>query len=300
MSALEDIKYILNSWLQECASNEAKTLMAHMCYGKMLRSKLILAICGDSVDSKQLAAVIELIQTASLLHDDVIDEATMRRSKPSMNAKAGSKNAIMVGDLLYAKAFYELVNFGTEIAKVVSESVIRLSNGEILDVFLSKAFNDDDELYMQMIQNKTASLIEACAEAAAILSGQKRELFRIYGRNLGLAFQIIDDILDITQNKETMGKDVLNDFKEGKCTLPYIYLYHSLGQTEKEYLRYLFGRRLSDDEQKWILHNMYKSNALDKSFKRAQALGEEALKVISVVKNKQLEDIIQSMIERKF
>ncbi|RAX57944.1 octaprenyl-diphosphate synthase [Helicobacter monodelphidis] len=272
--------------------------------GKMLRSRLVLAIAQESAESKKLCAIIELIQSASLLHDDVIDDSLMRRGNPSLNASVGSKNAIMVGDILYSKGFYELSFLDPRIAQVISSSVVRLSNGEILDVCLSQSFNSDQEQYMRMIENKTASLIEASSEAAALLVGLDAEAFRVYGKNLGIAFQIIDDLLDITQDSSTLGKESLSDFKEGKTTLPYIYLYESFGQNQdfhsQERLKSYFKKTLTQEEQQWIIQSMQHYDCIKKSFHLAKALGEKALQAISAYNNTQLEEIMTKMIERDF
>jgi len=177
-----------------------------------------------------------MIHAASLLHDDVIDNATQRRGVKSINAIFGDKSAIMVGDILYSKAFYELVDFDRDIAKSISNAVVLLSIGERKDVYLSEKFNPDIELYKEMIYQKTAVLIESASEVAAILAGKDREIYKRYGRNLGVAFQMIDDILDIISDSKTLGKPALSDFKEGKTTLPYIYLYNELDSKGKEKL----------------------------------------------------------------
>ncbi len=182
------------------------------------------------------AAIVEMIHAASLLHDDVIDNATQRRGVKSINAIFGDKSAIMVGDILYSKAFYELVDFDRDIAKSISNAVVLLSIGERKDVYLSEKFNPDIELYKEMIYQKTAVLIESASEVAAILAGKDREIYKRYGRNLGVAFQMIDDILDIISDSKTLGKPALSDFKEGKTTLPYIYLYNELDSKGKEKL----------------------------------------------------------------
>ncbi|OHE21220.1 MAG: octaprenyl-diphosphate synthase, partial [Sulfurimonas sp. RIFOXYD2_FULL_37_8] len=193
--------------------------------GKRLRAKLILKIADSNEKAPLLAAIVELIHGASLLHDDVIDEATLRRGVASVNATDGSKTAVMLGDILYSKAFTELVSFEKEIARIIASSVTALSKGEMMDVKMADEFNSDEEKYLDMLYLKTATLIEASAEAAAILAGKDSHSHALYGKNLGLSFQIIDDILDITSDEAILGKPAMNDFVEGKCTLPYIYLY---------------------------------------------------------------------------
>lgn len=306
MEALEQIKEKIQSFLEALDSPLALGLSKHLQSGKMLRSKLALNIAGVNEESILLCAVIEMIQSASLLHDDVIDNALMRRSKPSINAIAGDKNAILLGDVFYSKAFCELIAFSKEhpqIPNIIADSVVRLALGEIEDVYLSQCFNTDEKKYLAMIEKKTAALIESTAFAAALLAKknlQDAKKFRIYGRNLGMAFQIIDDILDITSTQETLGKPILSDFKEGKTTLPYIYLYHFLEEKDKERLKMSFKQEISQDEVAWILENFQKSGAIKRSFRLAKNLGEAGMQSISDQSCDKLVSIMQEMIDRDF
>ena len=268
--------------------------------GKRLRAKLILKIAGVSEASLKLAAIVELIHAASLLHDDVIDDAFTRRGESSINARFGNKTAIMLGDILYSKGFSELTFMPSDVAYSISHAVALLSVGELLDVELSNSFNDSEERYFDMIYKKTASLIEASAKAAALLTGKNGDIYGLYGKNLGLAFQIIDDILDITQSSETLGKPSLNDFKEGKTTLPYLYMYRKLSSTDQTKLLSLFQQELDDAQKVWIKTKMNETNALEDSIAYARKLGFEALDVISKEEDVGLSSIIKEMIERNF
>lgn len=268
--------------------------------GKRLRAKLILKIAGVSDVSLKLAAIVELIHAASLLHDDVIDDAFTRRGEDSINALFGNKTAIMLGDILYSKGFSELTHMPQDVAYSISHAVALLSVGELLDVEFSTRFNDSEEGYFDMIYKKTASLIEASAKAAALLAGKEGSIYALYGKNLGLAFQIIDDILDITQSSETLGKPSLNDFKEGKTTLPYLYMYHKLSQTDQAKLLSLFQKELDDTQKEWIKTKMSETNALEDSIAYARKLGLEALAVIEKEEDVGLSSIIKEMIERNF
>ena len=225
---LSAVERKIEQFVADLNDKEVSTLYTKLPHGKRLRAKLILKIAGNSLPVVKTAAVVEMIHAASLLHDDVIDDAYTRRSKPSLNALYGNKTAIMLGDILYSKGFFELNNISAEVSKVVSNAVTQLSLGELKDVSLSDTFNLDKNVYLEMIYQKTASLMEASAGAAALLSGKPQAAYMTYGRNLGLAFQMIDDLLDITQDAETLGKPALHDFVEGKTTLPYIYLYEVL------------------------------------------------------------------------
>jgi len=268
--------------------------------GKRLRAKLILKIAGLSEDSLKLAAIVELIHAASLLHDDVIDDAFTRRGEESINALFGNKTAIMLGDILYSKGFSELTFLPKDVAYSIANAVALLSVGELLDVELSQTFNESEERYFDMIYKKTASLIEASAKAAALLAGKNGDIYALYGKNLGLAFQIIDDILDITQSSETLGKPSLNDFKEGKTTLPYLYMYRALNAEDQTKLLSFFQQELGEADKVWIKTKMNETKALQDAIAYARKLGMEALDVIENEEDVGLSSIIKEMIERNF
>jgi octaprenyl-diphosphate synthase len=284
--------------IQEIDYDEVTNLFATLSGGKRLRAKLILKIAQDAVDAPLLAAIVELIHAASLLHDDVIDEAMTRRGVSSVNATEGSKTAVMLGDILYSKAFTELVSFDKDIAKIVASSVTALSKGEMQDVKMAATFNSDEEKYLNMLYLKTATLIEAAAMAAAKLAGKNVERYGVYGRNLGLSFQIIDDILDITSDEKTLGKPAMNDFVEGKCTLPYIYLYHKLNEEDKKNLLSYHANKIDKEQTQWIQDKMQQHNCVAKSFELAIKLSQEAM--AAVADDKALIEILETMIKRSY
>ena len=297
---LDKVEFYMHSIVGSVESSYVEELFNKLPSGKRLRAKLVLKIAPHNEISYKLAAIIELVHAASLLHDDVIDDADLRRGVASINALYGDKSAIMLGDILYSKAYFELVGYEKKVAQIISNAVALLSLGELNDVRLSKTFNPDIDEYFDMIYQKTASLIEASAASAAVLGGLDENAFSIYGKNLGLAFQIIDDVLDITQESLKLGKPALNDFKEGKTTLPYIYLYRFLDQKGREKLKSLYKKELNQEEINWIKENMQKSRAIDESVKKAKEYGYEALEAIRDHKNEGLEKIIKDMIEREF
>ena len=256
----------IEQYVAELDDTYVSSLYRKLPHGKRLRTKLILKIAGSDLKVVKTAATVEMIHAASLLHDDVIDDANTRRGKVSVNASEGNKTAIMLGDILYSKAFFELTSISTEVAKVVSNAVVQLSLGELADVELSRKFHTNRDAYLKMLYQKTASLMEASAEAAAILAGKAREPYRTYGRSLGIAFQMIDDILDITADSQTLGKPALHDFVEGKVTLPYMYLYGKLDAKEQQKLLFLHRKRLSIEDEKWIKMKMAEHKIVEKSY----------------------------------
>ncbi|MEA3491631.1 MAG: polyprenyl synthetase family protein [Campylobacterota bacterium] len=290
----------IEQYVKELNDKEVESLYRKLPQGKRLRAKLILKIAGDDLRVIKTAAIVEMIHAASLLHDDVIDEAFTRRNRPSINALYGNKTAIMLGDILYSKGFFELNHIDRRVSKTISNAVIQLSLGELKDVSLSDRFNIDKSLYMEMIYQKTASLIEASAEAAALLAGKAPEPYRTYGRNLGLAFQMIDDLLDITSDSKTLGKPALHDFVEGKTTLPYIYLYERLSSTQQGRLRGLHAKKLTEHDQRWIMESMEEHHIIPLCYSEAKLLIDEAIELMSGAGETALTDIAREMIERSF
>jgi octaprenyl-diphosphate synthase len=297
---LEAVERQIERYVAELDDTEIKTLYTKLPRGKRLRAKLILTIAGSRLSAIKTAAIVEMIHAASLLHDDVIDDADMRRSKPSLNALYGNKTAIMLGDILYSKGFYELNDIDRTVAKFISDAVTQLSIGELKDVSLAKRFHTDKKAYEKMIYQKTASLIEAAAASAAYLAGKPVEPFRIYGRNLGLAFQMIDDMLDVASDSETLGKPAMHDFEEGKTTLPYIYLYDALDTKERKRLAAMHGKRLREEERNWIRAQMATHEILEKCYAQARELVDEAVELMQEQGETALRDIALAMIDREF
>ena len=328
----DQIDLIMKSFIADCGYEPASEMFDRLSPGKKLRSKLLLNIAQKDEKSLRLCAIIELIQAASLLHDDVIDESSVRRGKPSINATYGSKNAVMLGDILYSKAYFELSKFESRIAAALSGAVTKLAVGELMDVSLSNDFNDDASKYLQMIYLKTSALIEEVARCGAFLkfggaenrgeisniNGAKNEdrnpkaakdhneisnasvKFGEYGKNLGLAFQIIDDILDVTQSSEALGKPSLSDFAEGKTTLPYIYLYENLNDSERQKLKSFFKKQLCQSEISWIKAKLSEHGVIERCINEARAYGQKALEAVAEFKNDKLEQIVRDMIDREF
>ena len=328
----DQIDLIMKNFIADCGYEPASEMFDRLSPGKKLRSKLLLNIAQKDEKSLRLCAIIELIQAASLLHDDVIDESSVRRGKPSINATYGSKNAVMLGDILYSKAYFELSKFESRIAAALSGAVTKLAVGELMDVSLSNDFNDDASKYLQMIYLKTSALIEEVARCGAFLKfggaenrGEISDMscaknegeipsaakdhdkissasvkFGEYGKNLGLAFQIIDDILDVTQSSEALGKPSLSDFAEGKTTLPYIYLYENLNDSERQKLKSFFKKQLRQSEISWIKAKLSEHGIIERCINEARAYGQKALEAVAEFKNDKLEQIVRDMIDREF
>jgi len=300
MEELNQVQTQIKEYVLQIADEKSLELLELLPNGKMLRSKLILKIAGISEASIKLCAVVEMIHAASLLHDDVIDDATTRRGQQTINALFDNKTSIMFGDILYSKAFTELTLMDKEIAYTISNAVTLLSVGELLDVELSKNFNTSYDKYLDMIYKKTASLIEASAKSAAILAGKNKENFALYGRNLGLAFQMVDDILDITEESSKLGKPAMLDFVEGKVTIPYLLTWERLESKEQKKLELLYKKELLAEESLWLKSQFAQTNAVTDSIDLARKFGFEAMEAIKSENNDDLILIMKAMIERDF
>ncbi|KIM03717.1 MAG: octaprenyl-diphosphate synthase [Sulfurovum sp. AS07-7] len=297
---LSAVERKIEQFIQDVDSVEVHTLYKKISKGKMLRARLIGQIAGKSLLSIKLASVVEMIHMASLLHDDVIDDTVVRRGKTSINATNGSKIAIMMGDILYSKAFFELNKIDSKVSSIISNAVISLSIGELNDVNLSNNFHTDKSAYLEMIYQKTASLIEASAQASALLVNKNSLPYKQYGRNLGIAFQMMDDILDITSDEKTLGKPTFNDFSEGKVTLPYIYLYEALDECDKARLIALYKKPLNQSQKEWIKKSMFEHKIIQKAFLEAKILINEAVELMESCGEYSLSNIARAMIEREF
>jgi octaprenyl-diphosphate synthase len=198
--------------------------------GKRLRPALLLLTCGAlgfrGVQRFNLAAVVEFIHTATLLHDDVVDDSALRRGNATANETFGNPASVLVGDFLYSRAFQMMVNAqNMRIMQVLADATNVIAEGEVLQLMNMHNAALDEAGYLQVIRSKTAKLFEASARVGAILAGstpEMEEACAVYGQALGTAFQVIDDVLDYTGDAAVMGKNLGDDLREGKITLPLI------------------------------------------------------------------------------
>jgi octaprenyl-diphosphate synthase len=198
--------------------------------GKRLRPALLLLICGalgfKGAQRFNLAAVVEFIHTSTLLHDDVVDDSSLRRGNPTANETFGNPASVLVGDFLYSRCFQMMVDAqNMRIMQVLADATNVIAEGEVQQLMNMHNAELDEAGYLQVIRSKTAKLFEASARVGAILAGSSPELEEIcaeYGQALGTAFQVIDDVLDYTGEAAVMGKNLGDDLREGKTTLPLI------------------------------------------------------------------------------
>ncbi|WP_253299947.1 polyprenyl synthetase family protein [Wolbachia endosymbiont of Chironomus riparius] len=244
--------------------------------GKRIRPKLIFIICKmlgySGQDRVNIAAAVEFIHNATLLHDDVLDESNARHGIETINKIWGNKLSILVGDLLLTIAFRWLIECGNlNVLSILSEASNYLVNGEIRQ--MNAYFNPKEmkQNYFCIIQQKTASLFSACCEAASVVSGATKneiEKLKNFGLNFGIAFQIVDDVLDYISNESTSGKQIGKDFLDGKITLPAIIAYDQGNAEEKEFWQRSFSSTKRDFNQ--ALYYINKSNAIQLSIEQAK------------------------------
>ncbi len=213
--------------------------------GKRIRPALLLLVAKALANGQptphalELAAVVEFIHTATLLHDDVVDESTLRRGRETANAAFGNAASVLVGDFLYSRAFQMMIGPNDlKVMQILSDATNTIAEGEVLQLLNMNDPEVDEASYLQVIRYKTAKLFEASSELGAILAKSnlaQREQAAAFGRHIGTAFQLMDDLLDYTANAEQMGKNAGDDLREGKPTLPLIYLLEN-GSTEERLL----------------------------------------------------------------
>jgi len=258
--------------------------------GKRLRP-MLLTLCAHACGYKgqdhiPLAAIIEFIHTATLLHDDVVDESDLRRGQQSAHAVWGNAASVLVGDFLYSRSFQMMVGLGSmRIMEVLADTTNTIAEGEVQQLLNMGDPEVDRQRYMQVIENKTAKLFEAACRLAAIISGQPPEIenaLSIYGNRLGSAFQIADDVLDYTGDSETMGKNAGDDLAEGKPTLPLIFARERCDEDERELLDAAISNGGIDDLNQ-ILSIIRKTNSLNSAMDVAKTQAAEARQAITVL-----------------
>lgn len=278
--------------------------------GKRLRPALLLLSAKhynyNGTETIQLATAIELIHTASLLHDDVVDEATLRRGTASVNSVWGNRISILVGDFLFAKASAILSRYTEyEVTKMVSKTMLKMVEGELLQMSKNKNHGTTEEDYIEIIDKKTADLLSIACRIGATIGGAKpseTNSFGKFGKYFGTAFQIIDDTLDYTSTEVEFGKAIGNDLKEGKLTLPLI---HALKVCSKQERKKIFETIKSSSPDLHYIHKLInKYNSIDYAKKRAKEFSQNAVKELKKLKPTEarfaLEKLSEYIIERRF
>jgi octaprenyl-diphosphate synthase len=233
-------------------------LAAHLidAGGKRIRPLITLAaarLLGRGGDGpRKLAAAVEFIHTATLLHDDVVDDSSLRRGKKSANKLWGNASSVLVGDFLFARSFNLMVETGDMmVLDILARAASVIAEGEVMQLAAANDADTSRERYMEIIVAKTAALFAAAARAGAVAAGRpgaEAEALETFGRELGLAFQLVDDALDYGGLSAQMGKNAGDDFREGKVTLPVVFAREAGDETERAFWRRAMGGERSDDD----------------------------------------------------
>ena len=282
--------------------------------GKRLRALLTLGsakLCGYLKGGRDinLAACIELIHAATLMHDDVIDNGEIRRGKKTLNFVWGNQSSILVGDYLLSRCFEMMVEDGNlEILRLLSSTSAQIAQGEILQLQHKGEIDMLEETYFKIILAKTGKLFAAATKVGAILGNKNnkiKEALEFYGKNLGLTFQIADDSLDYNSELNLFGKKIGNDFYEGKITLPIILLYQKANDAEKIKIKEFFAKKNRDEKNfKVILELIKKYNIISQCYKKAEHFIDLASNSLSIFDNSDEKRILEKLtsfsLERSF
>ncbi|HWX49733.1 MAG TPA: polyprenyl synthetase family protein [Roseomonas sp.] len=288
-------------------------LAAHLIAagGKRLRPLLTLAaarLCGYRGERHiGLAACVEFIHTATLLHDDVVDESSLRRGQASANAIFGNKASVLVGDFLFARAFQLMVADGSlEVLDILCSASATIAEGEVLQLVIQNDTASTEAQYLEVIEGKTAALFAAATRVGAVVADRspaEAQALESYGRNLGIAFQLVDDALDYSAEQERLGKTVGDDFREGKITLPVILAFARGSEADRAFWqRVLEERQQEEGDLAHALTLMRRQNAIADTIARARHYGDLALAGLEPFpdspEKKALADIVEFCIAR--
>ena len=282
--------------------------------GKRLRALLTLGsakLCGYAKGARDinLAACVELIHSATLMHDDVIDNGSIRRGQKTLNKIWDNHSSVLVGDYLLSRCFEMMVEDGNlEVLKLLSSTSSKIAQGEVLQLQHQGEVDMLEETYLKIISAKTAELFSAATKVGAILSDMKtkeKEALEFYGKNLGLTFQIADDTLDYNSDLKFFGKKIGKDFYEGKVTLPIILLFQKANNQEKEKLKDTFLKNARDENDlNYILSLIKRYNVIKDCYQKAQHyinLASNSLSVFSDCEEKNiLENLTSFSLSRNF
>lgn len=274
--------------------------------GKRLRPMLTLASARmldyGGKRHEGLAACVEFIHTATLLHDDVVDESDLRRGEDSANAVWGNKPSVLVGDFLFSRAFELMVEDGSlDVLRILSRASGVIAEGEVLQLTTSNDLATTEEAYLEVVGAKTAALFAAACQVAGVVAERPEEdwdRLAAYGRNLGIAFQLIDDMLDYSAKQAELGKSLGDDFREGKITLPVIIAYRRGSEEEKRF----WERTLEDTEQvdgdlDRAIRLVRSHAALNETIDRARAYGDAARTALEPYPNNEAKRLLLEIVD---
>ncbi len=279
--------------------------------GKRIRPILLIIaarLCGYENGNRHynLGAAIELIHTATLLHDDVVDNSYLRRSQKTINAIWDNKAAILVGDYLFSAAFELMTADGNlEVLKLLSKASATMADGEVLQLMNSSNIEISHQQYFEIISSKTAILFSAATEVGALIADNSQDeinALRQFGKNLGIIFQITDDILDYSASQKALGKDIGDDFFDSKITLPIIIAYQKASKTDRELIKNLFANNLIENHKNYdnfelILALIKKYQAIEDSITKALFYRELAFKNLDLFPDSKPKEYLLTIVD---
>jgi octaprenyl-diphosphate synthase len=274
--------------------------------GKRLRPMLALAaskLCGyTGTGHIRTAAAIEFMHTATLLHDDVVDESDTRRGRKTARLIWGNQATVLVGDFLLGQAFRMLVEVGSlPVLRILSNAAATIAEGEVMQLAAAKNTSTTEDAYLAIIDSKTAALFSAAAEVGAAIAkrpADEEAALRSYGRNLGLAFQLVDDALDYSGDSESLGKSVGDDFREGKITLPVILSFRRGSDKDREFWnRTIVEGEIQDGDLEHAIGLMKKHKAIEATIERARSYGSIARDALAIFRESRERSAMQDVID---
>ena len=273
--------------------------------GKRLRPLLTLAaanLCGYQGDRHiGLATCVEFIHTATLLHDDVVDESRLRRGKDSANAVWGNQSSVLVGDFLFSRAFQIMVSDGSlRVLKILSNASAVIAEGEVMQLMTTNDTETSEEAYLKVIRAKTATLFAAAASVGAVVAERptaEEQALESFGMNLGIAFQLIDDVLDYAAEEDDLGKTIGDDFREGKITLPVILAWRRGNVEERSFWqRTLEELNQTEQDLTYAKTLMKRHNSLLDTVDRARHYGAIARDSLGIFRDCPIKDALLEMV----
>jgi len=274
--------------------------------GKRMRPMLTLA-CAKLIGypgtrHHKLAASVEFIHTATLLHDDVVDGSGMRRGRKTANNIWGNSASVLVGDFLFSRSFELMVEDGSlKVLKILANASAVIAEGEVNQLTAQRRIETDEEDYLEIIGAKTAALFAAACRIAAVVAERdeaQEHALDTYGRNLGVAFQLVDDAIDYASDEATMGKDAGDDFRDGKVTLPVILAYARADKDERAFWKAaIAGHRTSDDDLAYATKLLRRRGAIDDTLARARHYGQRAIDALGPFAGGKAKDALIEAVE---
>ena len=256
----------------------------------------------NNINHIGLAAAVEFVHAATLLHDDVVDLSRDRRGKLTANEVWGNKTSVLVGDFLFSRSFQLMTKYGTiKTLKILSDTSVIISEGEILEISNDKNLEMNEDTYFQVINGKTASLFSAACQVGGISGGAKEneyQALKSFGTNFGMTFQLIDDAIDYSSNSKTMGKNIGDDFKEGKITLPIILAYGRSNEEEKQIWQKIITRPVEGNNNfKLAKELLIKYKCIEDTLVRANHFADVAIDSLSIFNNNKYKSALIKLIE---